>query len=181
MGASSDVPGTGAGEEDAMASAPSPSRAADSAAPSTIAALNDEVSAASARVAALRQRVTQGVVTAVAAQAEALRPALRGGEMTLSTPSKADRRRSMELDEMPPSAALRLHEQLMQATDKLPALRARMDEVTRRMTNVLRAIEEQRAFSKAAPTPLRSITPLKRAAEEGQGGVVGIIARAACQ
>ncbi|KAG2455165.1 hypothetical protein HYH02_000981 [Chlamydomonas schloesseri] len=157
---------------------------------SAIAELSAQVAAATERVTRLRQTVTGQVVEAVAAQAEALRPVMRGGEMTLSTPGKADRRRSMDVDAVPPSAALQIHEDLTVAVDKLPALRARLEEVTRRMGNVLRAIEEQRAAGgpggkgSGAPTPLRErYTPMKRSAAfagSESDSVVGIIARASC-
>jgi hypothetical protein len=65
--------------------------------------------------------------------------------------------------------------------------RARLEEVTRRMGNVLRAIEEQRAAGgpggkgAGAPTPLRErYTPMKRSATSESDSVVGIIARASC-
>lgn len=63
--------------------------------------------------------------------------------------------------------------------------RARLEEVTRRMGNVLRAIEEQRAAGGkvGAPTPLRErYTPMKRSAAfaSESDSVVGIIARASC-
>ena len=45
-----------------------------------------QVAAATERVTRLRQTVTGQVVEAVAAQAEVLRPVMRAGEMTLSTP-----------------------------------------------------------------------------------------------
>ena len=42
---------------------------------------------------------------------------------SLLPPGKADRRRSMDVDAAPPSAALQIHEDLTAAVDKLPALR----------------------------------------------------------
>ncbi|PNH12654.1 hypothetical protein TSOC_000335 [Tetrabaena socialis] len=151
---------------------------------STTAELSAQVSAAAERLTALRKGVMVQVVEEVCAQAEALRPALQTADLTLSavstTPGKADRRRSMDVDAVPPTAALHLSEDLNQAVDKLPALRARLDEVSRRMTNVLRAIEEQRSLGRSQPTPLRGLTPLKRAAEQ-DFSVVGVVARATCQ
>ncbi|KAG2442969.1 hypothetical protein HXX76_003043 [Chlamydomonas incerta] len=168
--------------------AEAPARAPADTSASIVAELSAQVAAATERVTRLRQTVTGQVVEAVAAQAEALRPVMRAGEMTLSTPGKADRRRSMDVDSVPPSAALQIHEDLTAAVDKLPALRARMEEVTRRMGNVLRAIEQQRAAGGpggkgGAPTPLRErYTPMKRSAAFASepDSVVGIIARASC-
>ncbi len=53
-----------------------------------------------------------------------------------------------------------------------------MEEVSKRLTNVLRAVEQQKLTGKAQPTPLRTITPLKRRGDTDS--VVGILARATC-
>ncbi|KXZ56382.1 hypothetical protein GPECTOR_1g339 [Gonium pectorale] len=113
----------------------------------------------------------------MAAQAESLRPVLRAGELTMWTPGKAERRMSVDAGSASSGAAVHINDALVAAADKLPALRARMEEVSKRMSNVLQAIQEQKTLGRMQPTPLRSITPAKRAAEPDS--IVGIIARGA--
>ncbi|GLI68814.1 hypothetical protein VaNZ11_013316, partial [Volvox africanus] len=105
--------------------------------PSSLMELGAQVSKAAERVSALRRRGAQIVMPALSADLEALRPVQQSGEVTFLTPGRSGRSPNMVSD------AVRCdntsNDKLHKALDKLPALRARLDEVTMRLANVMRA------------------------------------------
>lgn len=177
---------------------PEPEAAATQAAPpgetndSSVSALTAQVAEAAACVALLRQRIPGQVSQAVAAEVEAWRPALQAADLALTatnlTPGKTPRSAAgYDGSRTPlghsspapvahkPSAAGQLHTQLVQSLDKLPNLRARMDEVTKRMSNVVQAIEEQQALEASQATK-QFTSPLKMPPSDW---IVGVVAREA--
>ncbi|GLC35941.1 hypothetical protein PLESTB_000521500 [Pleodorina starrii] len=157
-------------EDDALA--PQPPAAGEV---STVAELGSQVLAAVERVSTLRRQATDIVLPALAAQLEALRPAQESGEIKLLTPGRPERAISTETDGATRAAASAANVNLIKAADKLPALKARIEEVSGRMTRVMGALEEQKVGSKAQATPTRAAATATCAADSDW--VIGVIAR----
>ncbi|GIL72631.1 hypothetical protein Vretimale_4377 [Volvox reticuliferus] len=141
--------------------------------PSSLMDLGAQVSEATERVSTLRRRAAQIIMPALSAQLEALRPVQLSGEVTLLTPGRSGRSPNIEADVLRGTS----NDKLLKAVDKLPALRARLDEVTKRMVNVIRAIEVQTMLAKTESTPIRALTPSNCDADR----LISVIARVSRQ
>ncbi|GIL43362.1 hypothetical protein Vafri_1138 [Volvox africanus] len=139
--------------------------------PSSLMELGVQVSKAAERVSTLRRRAAQIIMPTLSAHLEDLRPAQQSGEVTFLTPGRPARSPIMEADAA--SCNISSNDKLLKGLDKLPALRARLDEVTRRLANVMRAIEEQKMSGKTQSTPIRTYTPSNYDAD----WLIGTIAR----